>query len=267
MAVRPKKSAAPGTASSAAPAAPPPDAFALELAREARPLFIGTSGFSYTEWRGFFYPDKLPAKQFLSFYSGIFPTTEINNTFYRIPRPALTEQWAAEVPAGFRFTLKLSQRVTHIKRLKDVDQEMSWFTSAALGLGDKLGPVLVQLPPNFKKDAARLSEFLDKQAPRLRLALEFRHASWFDDEVFEILRGHDTAFAVVEREEGETLPQPRLVTGSFVYMRLRKGELAAGEWSDWAAWIRSQVVPVYCYLKHDERSPDLARRLVQALRG
>src|SRR5262245_12526428 len=136
MAVRPRKStkAPPAPAPSSAPATPPPapllDASALELAREARPLYIGTSGFSYAEWRGFFYPDKLPSKQFLSFYSGIFPTTEINNTFYRIPRTKLTEQWATEVPDGFRFTLKLSQRVTHIKRLKDVDQEMSWFTSA-----------------------------------------------------------------------------------------------------------------------------------------
>ncbi len=267
------RAAAPESVDDSSPAAAPAPAridlerlapAARALAAGTPPLYIGTSGFSYTEWRGFFYPDKLASKGFLPFYAACFPTTEINNTFYRIPRLAMTEQWAAAVPDDFRFTLKLSQRVTHIKRLKDVDQEMSWFAAAALGLGSKLGPVLVQLPPNFKKDVERLAAFLAKHAPRVNLAFEFRHASWFDDEVYTLLRSHNAGFAVVEMEEGDTLPRPRLVTGPFVYMRLRKGLYAPGELADWAAWMRSQSVPVYCYLKHDNQAPVLAAALVQA---
>lgn len=237
---------------------------ARALARGTPPIFIGTSGYSYPEWRGFFYPDKMASRGFLPFYAACFPTAEINNTFYRIPRLAMTEQWAAAVPDDFRFTLKLSQRVTHIKRLKDVDQEMSWFAAAALGLGDKLGPVLVQLPPNFKKDLERLETFLAKHAPRSKLAFEFRHASWFDDEVYALLRAHGAAFAVVEMEDSDPLPRPRLVTGPFVYMRLRKGDYAPGELAGWAAWMRSQTVPVYCYMKHDEYAPVIAAALVAA---
>ena len=261
---------APGGTSAAAPAALEPIDLeriapaARALAAGTPPIFIGTSGFSYAEWRGFFYPEKLASKGFLPFYAACFPTTEINNTFYRIPRLALTEQWAAAVPADFRFTLKLSQRITHIKRLKEVDQEMSWFASAALGLGNKLGPLLVQLPPNFKKDFERLDTFLGKHAPRSSLVFEFRHASWFDDEVYALLRAHGAALAVVEMEAGDTLPRPRLVTGPFVYMRLRKGTYTPEELAGWAAWMQSQSVPVYCYLKHDDQAPVLAAALVQA---
>lgn len=232
-----------------------------------RRLRIGTSGFAYTEWRGLFYPEKLPSKQFLSYYAQHFDTTEINNTFYRIPRPQVTEGWYAEVPAGFSFTLKMSQRVTHMKRLKDVDEEMTWFLTGALGLQEKLGPILVQLPPNFKADLERLEAFLTKHASRSRLVFEFRHDSWFEDDVYETLRRHRTAFAVVEMEGEETTPRPREVTGDFVYMRLRKGEYSPAELREWANWMRSQTVDVYCYLKHDEKAPVLARQLLQALDG
>lgn len=240
---------------------------ALTLALGTPPLWIGTSGFSYPEWRGAFYPEKLPAKQFLGFYAQHFPTTEINNTFYRFPRAATTEPWAQGTPDSFRFTLKLPQRITHSKRLKDVDTEMSWFASGVQPLGEKLGPVLVQLPPNFKKDTERLDTFLAKHGPRFQLALEFRHASWFDAEIEQVLRARGTAFAVAENDEGEATAPPRWVTGPFVYMRLRKDGYAPGELAAWAAWMRAQAVPVYCYLKHDERAPELAAALVQALRA
>jgi uncharacterized protein YecE (DUF72 family) len=244
---------------------PPADSAALALAARTPPIRIGTSGFSYTEWRGSFYPEKLPAKEFLRWYAQCFPTTEINNTFYRIPRASLTAQWRADVPDEFRFTLKLSQRITHIKRLKEADTEMSWFTSGALELGPTLGPVLVQLPPNFKKDAPRLEAFLAKHAPRLQLAVEFRHASWVDDEVEALLRAHRVAFAVVEAEPDESeMPRPRLATGTFVYVRLRKGEYTPAELEDWAAWMRAQSVPVYCYVKHDDAAPLLAQSVVAA---
>jgi uncharacterized protein YecE (DUF72 family) len=231
----------------------------------ARRIAIGTSGFAYTEWRGSFYPKKLPAKQFLAYYAQHFSTTEVNSTFYRFPRATMTEPWGREVPADFTFTLKMSQRVTHNKRLKDVDREMGWFMDGALALGDKLGPVLVQLPPNFKLDLERLDTFLAKHAPRSRLALEFRHVSWFEEAVYDCLRRHRAALAVVEREEGETLDSPRLATGDFVFMRLRKGEYTDDELRDWADWIQAQTVDVFCYLKHEEAAPLLAQRLMRHL--
>lgn len=231
----------------------------------ARRLRVGTSGFAYAEWKGTFYPEKLPAKKFLSYYAQHFDTTEINSTFYRFPRPQATAAWYGEVPAGFDFTLKMSQRVTHAKRLRDVDREMTWFWDGALGLQEKLGPVLVQLPPNFEMDLERLESFLAKHASRGRLAFEFRHASWFADAVYELLRRYRAAFAVVEMEADETTPRPREVTGDFVYMRLRKEEYSEAELCDWTAWMRAQSVDVYCYLKHDEKAPLLAQRLLQAL--
>lgn len=226
---------------------------------------IGTSGFAYDEWRGAFYPEKLPAKQLLSFYGQHFDTTEINASFYRIPRRSTTEGWYAEVPASFAFTLKLSQRITHIKRLKDCDQEMTWFMDAALGLQDKLGSILVQLPPNFKADVERLDAFLARQARHARLAVEFRHASWYTDEVYDTLRRHNAALAVVEMEDGDDTLRPREVTADFVYVRLRKGDYTPDELRDWAAWLRAQTGNVYCYLKHDERAPELALALLRAL--
>ena len=242
-----------------------PKSSALMLAAQTPALWIGTSGFSYPEWRGAFYPEKLPPKQFLGFYAQHFPTTEINNTFYRFPRAATTEPWARETPDGFRFTVKLPQRITHSKRLQDVDTEMSWFASGVLPLGDKLGPVLVQLPPNFKKDTERLDAFLAKHAARFRLVLEFRHQSWFEADVERILRDRGAAFALAENDAGEALQIPRWVTGPFVYMRLRKDGYSPAELAEWSVWMRAQPVPVYCYVKHDERAPELAAALVQAL--
>jgi uncharacterized protein YecE (DUF72 family) len=229
-------------------------------------VLVGTSGFAYKEWKGIFYPTDLPTKKYLAFYAEHFPTTEINNTFYRMPTLKLTESWYAEAPEGFLFTLKLSQRITHFKRLKNVDEEMEFFLASAVGLKEKLGPILVQLPPNFKKDLEALDGFLSKFASRARLAFEFRHDSWFDDELFGLLRRYSTAFGVVEKEEdGKGGDSPREVTGSFVYMRLRKGAYTPEEMQDWAGWIRSQSVPVFCYLKHDDLAPVLARDFVRVL--
>ena len=230
-----------------------------------RRVLVGTSGFAYKEWKGSFYPEKLPAKKYLSYYAEHFRTTEINNTFYRMPTAKLCEGWYAEVPENFSFTLKLSQRITHFKRLKNVDDEMNYFLESAASLKEKLGPILVQLPPNFKIDLELLEAFLEKFAKQAKLAFEFRHQSWFVDELFEMLRKYKTAFGVVEKEEAEAGVTPREVSGSFVYMRLRKGDYTSEEMLDWARWIRSQTVPIYCYLKHDERAPVLAKRLLSAL--
>ncbi|HSP06906.1 MAG TPA: DUF72 domain-containing protein [Acidobacteriota bacterium] len=225
-------------------------------------ILVGTSGFSYKEWKGIFYPDDLPAKKYLPFYAQHFHTTEINNTFYRIPSVKTTSEWFGEVPDDFSFTLKLSQKITHIRRLKNADQEMQWFLEGATGLKNKLGPVLVQLPPNMKKDLALLEAFASRYCHEAKLAFEFRHDSWFGDDTYDLLRKYHCAFGVVEAEEGDAI---RVVTGNFVYMRLRKGEYSREETEDWAGWIRGQKTDVYCYLKHDERAPVLAKQLMQAL--
>ena len=230
-------------------------------------ILVGTSGFAYKEWKGVFYPADLSAKKYLAYYAEHFRTTEINNTFYRMPTAQLCEGWYPEVPDDFRFTLKLSQRITHFKRLKNVDSEMDFFLNSAACLKEKLGPILVQLPPNYKKNIEVLEEFLEKFAHQAKLAFEFRHETWFDDELFALLRKYNTAFGVVEKEDGEAGVTPREVTGSFVYMRLRKGEYSNDEMLDWARWIRAQTIPVYCYLKHDERAPTLAKRLLEALKA
>ena len=228
-------------------------------------LFLGTSGFSYKEWRGIFYPEDLPAKSYLSFYAKHFNTTEINNTFYRLPTPKLTQGWHDEVPNDFSFTLKLSQKITHIRRLKNVEVEMEVFLNAAAELKGKLGPILVQLPPNLKKNIEVLGQFLSQYAAGRKLAFEFRHESWFVAEVYGLLREHGAALGVVETEKSEDAPTPLEVTGSFVYMRLRKGEYSTAELERWADWIRAQDKDVYCYMKHDAKAPVLAQNLMDVL--
>src|SRR6478609_5553405 len=153
-------------------------------------LYVGTSGYSYKEWKGAFYPEDLPDKQMLRYYAERFRSVEINNTFYRMPKDLLLHSWAAEVPAEFRFVLKAPQRITHIQRLKDAGDSVSQLLEVAEVLKERLGPLLFQLPPNFKKDVSRLSAFLALLSSRCRAAFEFRHASWFDDEIFGRLREH-----------------------------------------------------------------------------
>ena len=147
-------------------------------------LYVGTSGYSYKEWKGTFYPEELPKKQMLRFYGERFRTVEINNTFYRMPKESVLEAWAAEVPADFKFVLKASQRITHMQRLKDAGDSVSYLLDVAGVLKERLGPLLFQLPPYLKKDAPRLREFLALLPPNRRAAFEFRHQSWFDPEVF-----------------------------------------------------------------------------------
>lgn len=225
---------------------------------------IGTSGFSYPEWKGSFYPQDLPSKQYLSYYARHFSTTEINNTFYRIPSTKTTAQWYSEVPKNFSFTLKLNQKITHVKRLKNVGEELKWFLEGAAGLREKLGTILVQLPPYFRKDAACLEEFLALCSAEARLAFEFRHESWFEQEIYDLLQKYHSAWAVVESEDREAI---REVTANFIYMRLRKGDYSKKELGKWAKWIGSQSVDVYCYLKHDEKAPLLAKQLMEAVQG
>src|SRR5215475_3528891 len=201
-------------------------------------VLAGTSGFSYKEWKGSFYPEDLPAAEMLSYYAARLPAVEINNTFYRMPKPALLESWAAEVSPEFRFVLKASQRITHFKRLKEAGSEVEYFFGVASTLGDRLGPALFQLPPNLKKDAPRLEAFLQTLPAGVRAAFEFRHASWFEDDVFEALRARGAALCIAEDEE---LATPLVSTAGWGYLRLRRQDYDAAAVGAWAEKARGQA--------------------------
>ncbi len=195
---------------------------------EAKPqLYVGTSGYSYKEWKGSFYPKNLPDKQMLRYYGERFRTVEINNTFYRMPKASVLEAWAAEVPADFKFVLKAPQRITHIQRLKDAGESVSYLLEVAGALKERLGPLLFQLPPNLKKDVPRLREFLALLPLERRAAFEFRHPSWFDDEVFGLLRDHQAALCIAEAEDD--LEVPFVATADWGYLRLRRPDYGDAE--------------------------------------
>ena len=224
-------------------------------------LHVGTSGYSYPAWKGAFYPAKLPAKQFLRFYGSRFPAVEINSTFRAAPKPAALEAWAAEVPADFRFVLKAPQRITHIKRLKDVGDPLAQFLEVANTLKERLGPVFFQLPPNMKKDATRLADFLALLPDGCRAAFEFRHPSWFDDETFALLRDHGAALCVADADELEV---PFVATADWGYLRLRRADYDDAALATWAARIRKQTWrEAFVFFKHEDEAngPRLASRL------
>jgi uncharacterized protein YecE (DUF72 family) len=224
-------------------------------------ILTGTSGFSYKEWKGSFYPEDLPDSGMLRYYASRLPAVEINNTFYRMPRAALLESWAEQVPDGFAFALKASQQITHRKRLQEAGEAVSYFLSVATTLGDRLGPVLFQLPPNFKKDVPRLRDFLALLPPASRSAFEFRHESWFDDEVFDALRSAGAALCWAEDEELSTPTRP---TAGWGYLRLRRQDYGETELASWADRIRDQSwSDAYVFFKHEEEGtgPRLAERM------
>src|SRR5215510_6003681 len=182
-------------------------------------LHVGTSGYSYKEWKGNFYPEDLAAKEMLAYYAGRLPAVEINNTFYRLPQPAMIENWRDQVPPAFRFSIKATQRITHIKRLKNCTDETKYLLETAALLGERLGVVLFQLPPNSKKDTERLKDFL-ALLTATRAAFEFRHESWFDDETFSVLREKDCALVVSDTDEK---PLTEIIsTATWGYLRLRR---------------------------------------------
>lgn len=234
-------------------------------------LFCGTSGFAYKEWKGHFYPEDLPQAKYLAFYGERFNSCEINNTFYRMPNADVLAKWASDVPPSFRFTLKASQRITHMKRLKpESTQDMAYFFEVAKAIEDRLGPTLVQLPPNLKKDMSRLDPFLAALPPGKKVAFEFRHPSWFDDEVQASLQKHQAALVLsdTEAEEGEeAAPQAPLVpTAEFGFLRLRRCDYDGPALDAWAAKIRAQPWrEVYVFFKHEDEGtgPKLALDFVR----
>jgi uncharacterized protein YecE (DUF72 family) len=226
-------------------------------------LYVGTSGYSYPAWKGSFYPRDLPAKQMLGFYGEHLSAVESNYTFRSVPTPAVLAAWMDAVPTAFKFALKAPQQVTHIKRLKDVAEPVARFLDVARGLKRRLGPLLFQLPPNLKKDVARLRDLL-ALVPRRRAALEFRHPSWFDDEVFRLLRKRGAALCIADTGNG--LDVPFVATADWGYLRLRGTGYSTKKLKVWLKRIREQNWrEVYAFFKHEDEGngPGLARRLLE----
>ncbi|HTL54310.1 MAG TPA: DUF72 domain-containing protein [Candidatus Limnocylindrales bacterium] len=227
-------------------------------------LYVGTSGYSYKEWKGTFYPQDLPEKQMLHFYGERFRAVEINNTFYRMPKPSVLEGWAAEVPADFKFVLKASQRITHFQRLKDTDNSVAYLLKVATALKHRLGPLLFQLPPYLKKDAPRLRDFLKLLPAEPRSAFEFRHQSWFDAEVFDLLREHQAVLCIAEAEND--LDIPFVSTADWGYLRLRRPDYGDTDLRAWAQRVREQKWrEVFIFFKHEDegKGPAMAKRFLE----
>ena len=227
-------------------------------------LLVGTSGYSFKQWKGNFYPADLSDKDMLSFYSRALPAVEINYTFRHLPSAKSIAGWAEATPPEFVFVLKASQRITHILRLKDAGEAAHTFMTAAAGLGPKLGPVLFQLPPFQKKDADRLAAFLGDLPAGHRYAFEFRHESWFDHEVMDLLRTHGSSLCIAETEEGYPAIE---ATAPFIYLRLRSASYSPEELAAWGARIREllgQEIDVFAFFKHEDEGPRYARALQQA---
>jgi uncharacterized protein YecE (DUF72 family) len=230
-------------------------------------VLVGTSGYSYKEWKGPFYPKDLAAARFLQFYGEHFETVEINNTFYRMPTDKLIEGWASEVPETFTFAIKAPQRITHIARLakaKSADETVATLLRIVGTLGARLGPILFQLPPFMKKDVPLLGDFLDAVPRGPRYAFEFRHASWFDDETWSVLGKHGASLCVAE---GEKLESTLVATADWGYVRLRRDAYPDDVIDGWAQKISGQRwKEAFVYLKHDEGdAPSVASKLIARL--
>jgi uncharacterized protein YecE (DUF72 family) len=232
------------------------------------PVFTGTSGYSYKEWKGRFYPEKIKAAEMLPFYAERFPTVEINNTFYRMPAPDLLRKWAEQTPESFTFVLKAPQRITHHKRLAEVGGDVAYFLETAQALGPKLGPLLFQLPPYMKKDVERLRALLDLLPPHPPAAFEFRHPSWFDDEVRDALRAKGAALCVADTDE-EPLTDITSTAG-WGYLRLRRQAYTEADVAAWAERVLAQPWQnAFVFFKHEDeaRGPEFAALFAQRVAG
>lgn len=231
-------------------------------------LRAGTSGWQYDHWRGPFYPLDLPKSGWFEHYCRAFDTVEINNTFYRLPRPRTFDAWREQAPRGFVYACKFSRYATHLKYLRDPEQPLSAFLERARRLEDHLGPLLVQLPPRWKRDLERLRGFLGQLPRDLRWALELRHPSWLCPQLFELLREHGVALVIHDMLEGH----PREITADFAYLRFHgdryAGHYSTAELSSWAEWVKgclARGLDVYAYFNNDAGAAAVedARRLVQ----
>jgi len=225
-------------------------------------LHVGTSGYNFPEWKGTFYPEKIKPANMLAYYAGRLSTVEINYTFYRMPNAKTVSGWSQAVPDRFTFVLKTPQRITHIARLKDIDDSLRYFTEIVRPLGPKLGPILVQLPPNFKQDLARLKNFLTRFPADLRCAFEFRNATWFTDETYAALRAANAALCVADTDDGHT---PLEATADFGYFRLRDEGYQPADLETWAGRVQTLGAgwgDAFVFFKHEEsgEGPKLAEQ-------
>jgi uncharacterized protein YecE (DUF72 family) len=232
-------------------------------------FWVGTSGYNYPEWKGSFYPHKMPSAKMLPYYAERFSSVEINYTFYRTPNEKILAGWDAETPPGFRLTLKAPKRITHIARLANCAEPLAYFLNTAATLGPKLGAILFQLPPYFKKDLAVLDDFLRHLPEGTCAAFEFRHASWMDPEVFARLKARNLALCVADSEKFST---PVEVTADYGYFRLRDEGYTGADITRWAGVIRKNVAhctDVFVYFKHEDegKGPEFANILLEALRS
>jgi uncharacterized protein YecE (DUF72 family) len=230
--------------------------------------WLGTSGYSFDEWKGNFYPEKLASKDMLRFYAERLETVEINNTFYRMPKTSVLENWSATAPDGFRFAIKASRRITHMSRLRaETSQEsLGYLYTNLAALGDKRGPVLFQLPPFFKKDLPRLTEFLALLPEGHRAAFEFRNESWFEDDVYVALKAAGAALCLSEREDNA--PPPLVETAPWGYVRLRLEDYSDDALRIWAERLAATGWrEIYAYFMHEPTAPAYAQALMNASRA
>ena len=224
-------------------------------------LYVGTSGYSYKPWKGTFYPKDLPDRQMLHFYGERFPSVEINSTFYSMPKVSALQGWAGAVPADFQFVLKAPREITHVRKLNDAGELVSHLLEVAEALTKHRGPLLFQLPPTSKKDVTRLRGFLELLPLSLRAAFEFRHPSWFDDEVFGLLRDHRAALCFADAD-GE-LEVPFVATTDWGYLRLRRSDYGEAELKDWVNRVQEQDWgDAFVFFKHEDegKGPRMAKR-------
>jgi len=227
-------------------------------------IWVGTSGYNYPEWKGSFYPSDLATAKMLPYYAARFPTVEINYTFYRMPNEKLVDGWARQTPSPYKLTLKAPRRITHDNRLKSVGPLVSGFCQVAATLGDKLGALLFQLPPNLKKDTVLFDAFLAELPPKVCAAFEFRHASWLDEDIFGRLAARNLALCVADSEK---LSTPVRITADYTYFRLRDEGYTADDIARWADTIGCEAAAcrdVYVYFKHEEegKGPEFAQLLM-----
>jgi uncharacterized protein YecE (DUF72 family) len=223
-------------------------------------LWVGTSGWQYRDWRGSFYPEALPTTRWLGEYTRTFATVELNNSFYRLPSREAFSRWRDIVPDGFRFAVKASRYLTHIRRLKEPAEPVQRLMDAAHGLGDRLDVVLLQLPPTFRRDVARLTDTLDRFPDGIRIALEVRHDSWFDDSVYSALADRATALCLTDRLNRVG---PLVRTAPWCYVRLHEGTAsprpcygrgALGSWLDRLTELYGGEPDGYVYFNNDPQA-------------
>ena len=226
-------------------------------------LYVGTSGYSYKEWKGKFYPANLAAKEMLPYYAAKLPAVELNNTFYRLPQPGMIETWKAQVPENFRFSVKASQGITHFRRLKDAADATKRMLDIFSGLDDRLAAVIYRMPEDFEKDLKRLASFLKHLPPNPPAVFDFRHPSWFDDDVRQLLRDDNRALCISDTDE---LPVSRIdKTADWGYVRLRRVNYSAADLRDWISRLKDQDwKTAFVFFKHEDEGngPRLAAEFI-----